>query len=253
MNRLLNKRTLITGGTTGIGLETARQFLAEGARVAITGTNPQTLAAAQSALGKEVLVIKSDAASVSAQAALAQQLQSHFGGLDAVFVNAGVADFRPIEGFDEAAFDRTMAINVKGPFFLVQAFLSGTQPLLAKPSSVVFNTSINAHMGMPNSSLYAASKAALLSMVRTLSGELVARGVRFNAISPGPVSTPIFGKMGMPADQLQGLAQHIQSQIPLGRFGDPVEIAKAVVFFASDESAYALGSELIIDGGMRTL
>ncbi len=249
MNRLLNKRTLITGGTTGIGLETARQFLAEGGRVAITGTNPETLATAQAVLGKDVLVIKSDTASAADRKALAQQLQSHFGGLDAVFVNAGVAEFRPLEAVDEAAFDRTMAINVKGPFFLMQALL----PLLAKPSSVVFNASISAHTGMPNSSLYAASKAALLSMARTLSGELVARGVRFNAISPGPVNTPIFGKMGMPADQLQGLSEHIRSQIPLGRFGDPVEIAKAVVFFASDESAFALGSELIIDGGMHTL
>jgi NAD(P)-dependent dehydrogenase (short-subunit alcohol dehydrogenase family) len=106
---------------------------------------------------------------------------------------------------------------------------------------------------MPKSSVYAAGKAALISMVRTLSGELVGRGVRFNAISPGPVSTPIYGKMGMPADQLQGLAQHIQSQIPLGRFGDPVEIAKAVVFFASDESAFTVGSELVIDGGMSNI
>jgi NAD(P)-dependent dehydrogenase (short-subunit alcohol dehydrogenase family) len=249
MNRLHNKRTLITGGTTGIGLETARQFLAEGARVAITGSNPDTLAAAQTALGKEVLVIRSDAGNVAAQQALAHQLQAHYGGLDAVFVNAGVADFRPLEAFDEAAFDRTMAINVKGPLFLVQALL----PLLAKPSSVVFNTSINARIGMPNSSVYAASKAALISMARTLSGELIGRGIRFNAISPGPVSTPIFGKMGMPADQLQGLAQHIQSQIPLGRFGDPVEIAKAVVFFASDESAFTVGSELVIDGGMSNI
>jgi NAD(P)-dependent dehydrogenase (short-subunit alcohol dehydrogenase family) len=249
MNRLLDKRTLITGGTTGIGLETARQFLAEGARVAITGSNPETLAAAREALGPQVLVLRSDAGSLAAQTALAQQIKESMGGLDAVFINAGVADFRPIEAFDEAGFDRMFAINLKGPYFLVQALL----PLLAKPSSIVLNTSINAHIGMPNSSLYAATKAALLSMARTLSGELVGRGIRVNAISPGPVSTPIFGKLGLPAEQMQGMAQQIMSQIPIGRFGEPAEIAKAVVFFASDESAFALGSELIIDGGMSNL
>ncbi len=249
MNRLLNKRTLITGGTTGIGLETARQFLAEGARVAVTGSNPDTLAEARKALGSEVLVLRSDAGDVAAQSALAHQLKDALGGLDAVFINAGVADFRPIEGFDEAAFDRMFAVNLKGPFFLVQALL----PLLPNPSSIVLNTSINAHIGMPNSSLYAATKAGLISMARTLSGELIGRGIRVNAISPGPVSTPIFGKLGLPQEQMQQMAQHILSQIPAGRFGDPAEIAKAVVFLASDESSFTVGSELIVDGGMSTL
>jgi NAD(P)-dependent dehydrogenase (short-subunit alcohol dehydrogenase family) len=117
----------------------------------------------------------------------------------------------------------------------------------------VLNTSINAHIGMPMSSLYAASKAGLLSLARTLSGELIGRGIRVNAISPGPVSTPIYGKLGLPVEQLQGMAAQIQSQVPLGRFGDPVEIAKAVVFFASDESSFTVGSELIVDGGMSNL
>jgi NAD(P)-dependent dehydrogenase (short-subunit alcohol dehydrogenase family) len=117
----------------------------------------------------------------------------------------------------------------------------------------VLNTSINAHIGMPNSSLYAATKAGLLSMARSLSGELIGRGIRVNAISPGPVSTPIFGKLGLPAEQMQGMAAQIMSQIPIGRFGEPVEIAKAAIFFASDESAYTVGSELIIDGGMSNL
>jgi NAD(P)-dependent dehydrogenase (short-subunit alcohol dehydrogenase family) len=249
MKRLLNKRTLITGGTSGIGLETAKQFLAEGARVAITGSNPETLAQAAKELGAEVLVLRSDAGNVAAQAALAQQIKDKMGGLDAVFINAGVADFRPIEAFDEAGFDRMFGINLKGPFFLIQALL----PLLAKPSSVLLNTSINAHIGMPNSSLYAATKAGLLSMARSLSGELIGRGIRVNAISPGPVQTPIFGKLGLPDDQLQGMAQQILSQIPAGRFGFPLEIAKAAVFFASDESLFSVGSELIIDGGMSAL
>jgi NAD(P)-dependent dehydrogenase (short-subunit alcohol dehydrogenase family) len=249
MSRLLHKRTLITGGTSGIGLETARQFLAEGARVAVTGQNPDTLAAARAALGAGALVLASPADDVAAQSALAGDIGRAFGGLDAVFINAGVADFRPIEAFDEAAFDRTLAINLKGPYFLIRALL----PLLANPASIVLNTSINAHIGMPHSSVYAASKAALISMARTLSGELIGRGVRVNAVSPGPVTTPIFGKLGLPAEQLQGMAASIQGQIPLGRFGQPLEIAKAVVFLASDESSFTVGSELIVDGGMSTL
>lgn len=249
MTRLLNKRTLITGGTSGIGLETARQFLAEGARVAVTGQNPETLAAAREALGPQALVLASPAGDVAAQKALAAQLHQAFGGLDALFINAGVADFRPVESFDEAGFDRSFAINLKGPYFLIQALL----PLLANPSSIVLNTSINAHIGMPSSSVYAATKAALISLARTLSGEFIGRGIRVNAVSPGPVSTPIFGKLGLPAEQLQGMAASIQGQIPLGRFGHPVEIAKAVVFLASDESSFTVGSELIVDGGMSTL
>ncbi len=245
MKRLTGKRTLITGGTSGIGLETARQFLAEGARVAVTGTNPETLAAARIALGPDALILRADAGSVAGQQALAQTLKENFGQLDAVFINAGVAEFRPLADWDEAAFDRSIAVNLKGPFFLMQALL----PLLANPASVVLNTSINAHIGMPTSSLYAATKGGLLTLARTLSGELIGRGIRVNAISPGPVATPLHGKLGMGPDELKGLI----AQIPAGRRGEPSEIAKAVVFLASDESAFTVGSELVIDGGMSTL
>jgi len=246
MGRLNGKRTLITGGTTGIGLETAKQFLAEGARVAITGTRPESLAQAREALGNEVLVLQSDAGSVASQRELAATLAKTFGGLDAVFVNAGVADFRPVEQWDEASFDRSIAINLKGPLFLVQALL----PILAKPSSIVLNTSINAHLGMPNSSVYAATKAGLISLARTLSGELIGRGIRVNAISPGPISTPLYGKLGLAPADLEKMASGILGQLPAGRFGEPSEIAKAVVFLASDESPFTVGSELVIDGGM---
>jgi NAD(P)-dependent dehydrogenase (short-subunit alcohol dehydrogenase family) len=249
MNRLQGKRTLITGGTTGIGLETAKQFLAEGARVAITGTNAANLAAAQEILGKDVLVLNSEAGNVQAQVGLVAKISEAFGGLDAVFINAGVGDFRPIEAFDEAGFDRTIAINLKGPYFLIQSLL----PILANPASIVLNTSINARIGMPNSSVYAASKAALISLARTMSGELIGRGIRVNAVSPGPVNTPIYGKLGLPAEQVNAMAGQIQSQIPLGRFGNPIEIAKAIVFFASDESTFTVGSELVVDGGMSNI
>ncbi|QEI06640.1 SDR family oxidoreductase [Pigmentiphaga aceris] len=249
MTRLTNKRTLITGGSSGIGLETARQFLAEDARVAITGTNPETLEQARQALGDKVVIVRADAGSVADQAKITTAVQDAFGGLDAVFINAGVADFRPLEQWDEAGFDRSIAVNLKGPLFLVQALL----PLLANPASIVLNTSINARIGMPNSSVYAATKAGLISLARTLSGELIGRGIRVNAVSPGPVSTPIYGKMGLEAAELEKLAGAILGQIPAGRFGEPSEIAKAIVFLASDESAFTVGSELVIDGGMSNL
>ena len=249
MTRLNDKRTLITGGTSGIGLETARQFLAEGARVALTGTNPDTIEQARRALGDNVLIIRADAGKVADQARIATAVKAAFGGLDAVFVNAGVADFRPLEQWDEAGFDRSVAINLKGPLFLVQALL----PLLATPASIVLNTSINARIGMPNSSVYAATKAGLISLARTLSGELIGRGIRVNAVSPGPIATPLYGKLGLEAADLEKMAGSILGQIPAGRFGEPAEIAKAVVFLASDESAFTVGSELVIDGGMSNL
>jgi NAD(P)-dependent dehydrogenase (short-subunit alcohol dehydrogenase family) len=245
MNRLKGKRALITGGTSGIGLETARQFVAEGARVAITGTNPKTLEAARAELGGDVLAIRADAGDVAGQKEVAEAVRKAFGGLDVLFVNAGVGEFRPLAQWDEAAFDRSMATNLKGPFFLMQALL----PILANPASIVLNTSINAHIGMPMSSIYAATKAGLISLARTLSGELIGRGIRVNAVSPGPIATPLHGKLGMGDAEIKALV----GQIPLGRRGNPNEIAQAVVFLASDEGAFAVGSEFIIDGGMSNL
>jgi NAD(P)-dependent dehydrogenase (short-subunit alcohol dehydrogenase family) len=249
MDRLKGKRALITGGTSGIGLETARQFLGEGSRVAVTGTNPETLAAARKELGPDVLVIKADAADVAEQKTVAQAVQQAFGGLDIVFVNAGIALLKPVEAWDEASFDRVFDINVKGPYFLLQALL----PILADPASIVLNTSVNAHVGMPNSSVYGASKAALQSFIRTLSGELIGRGIRLNAVSPGPVATPLYSKLGFTETDLKNVADGIKGQVPAGRFGEPSEIAKAVVFLASDEAPYTVGSEIMIDGGMGTL
>jgi NAD(P)-dependent dehydrogenase (short-subunit alcohol dehydrogenase family) len=249
MDRLKYKRALITGGTTGIGLETARHFLNEGARVAVTGKNPATLEAAQKALGSGVLVIPSEASDVGAQKAVAEKLQQEFGGLDILFVNAGVAQLRPVDQWDEEAFDRLFAINVKGPFFLIQSLL----PVFANPASIVLNGSVNAHVGMPNSSVYGATKAALLSLARTLSGELISRGIRVNTVSPGPISTPLYGKLGFSDADLKNVSASIQNLVPAGRFGTAAEIAQAVVFLASDESAFTVGGEIQIDGGMGTL
>lgn len=249
MDRLKGKRALITGGTTGIGLETAQQFLKEGARVAITGKNPATLEAAHGELGESVLIIPSDASDAAGQKKVAETIQQAFGGLDILFINAGIAELKPLDQWDETAFDRSFALNVKGPFFLVQALL----PVFANPASIVLNTSVNIHIGMPNSSVYAATKAALLSFARTLSGELISRGIRVNAVSPGPISTPLYGKLGFSEADLKTVSASILGLVPLGRFGTPLEIAHAIVFLASDESAFTVGSELLIEGGMSNL
>ncbi len=249
MNRLKDKRALITGGTSGIGLETARQFLHEGARVAITGRNPATLESARTALGGDVLAIASDAGDVAGQNQVAETLRRSFGGLDILFLNAGIAEIRPAGQWDEAAWDRAFAVNVKGPFFLVQALL----PIFANPASIVLNASVNAHIGMPGTTVYGATKAALASLARTLSGELIARGIRVNAVSPGPISTPLYSRLGLSGADLDAASASILSHVPAGRFGNPGEIASAIVFLASDEAAFTVGSELLIDGGMGTL
>jgi NAD(P)-dependent dehydrogenase (short-subunit alcohol dehydrogenase family) len=249
MDRLKGKRALITGGTTGIGLETALRFAEEGARVMVTGTNPTTLDAARKELGDRATVVASDASSVAEQKKLAQVVKEQFGQLDVLFINAGVVQLQPIEQWDEAAFDRSFNINVKGPFFLVQALL----PVFSATASIVVNGSVNAHIGMPNTTVYAATKASLLSFVRTLTGELVGRGIRVNAVSPGPIETPLYSKLGLKEADLKNVAASIQGQVPVKRFGTPKEIADAVLYFASDESAYTVGSELLVDGGMSEI
>jgi NAD(P)-dependent dehydrogenase (short-subunit alcohol dehydrogenase family) len=166
-----------------------------------------------------------------------------------LFVNAGVGKFLPIESVDEDFFDNIMDINFKGAYFTIQKAL----PLLNDNASIILNTSINAHIGMPNTSVYAASKAALITLARTLSAELVGRGIRVNAVSPGPVTTPIFDKLGLAPQDLQQLAQNVQDQVPMKRFGLPEEIAKTVLFLASSDSSFLLGTEIIADGGMSQL
>mgnify|MGYP000049773895 CR=1 FL=1 len=248
MSRLSGKRVLITGGTSGIGLATAKLFLKEGARLIVTGVNPDNLSKAQDDLGREVMVLSADSASVDAQRDLAQKIAAEYGQLDIAFLNAGVSVWQPIEDWSEEAFDRSFAINVKGPYFLIQALL----PVFANPASVVLNTSINAHVGAARSSVYAATKAAFLNMTKTLSTELLDRGVRFNAVSPGPVETPLYDKLGIPDAYRAQVDNDIRSTIPAGRFGTPEEVAQAVLYLASDESRWTLGAEIVVDGG-RTL
>ena len=239
MARLQRKRALITGGTSGIGLETARRFLEEGARVAITSTSKTNLDVARKELG-DVIVIEADAGDATNQPRVADEIRKGFGQLDALFINAGVVELKPLGQWDAAAFDRSFNTNVKGPYFLIQELL----PVFANPASIVINGSINAHIGMPTSSVYAATKAAIISLTRTLSGELISRGIRVNAVSAGPIMTPVHS--GRSEDEKAAILR----QIPAGRFGQASEIANAVVFLASDEAAFTVGAELLIDGGM---
>jgi NAD(P)-dependent dehydrogenase (short-subunit alcohol dehydrogenase family) len=249
MARLEGKLALITGGTSGIGLETARQFLMEGAAVAITGRSEERLEAARNALGGAVLTFRSEAGDASGQEDLAAMLRKHWQKIDILFVNAGDVTQRPLADWDEASFEALMATNLKGPFFLIRALL----PLFANPSSVILCGSVAAHIGVPQSSAYAASKAGLLSLARTLSGELKDRGIRVNGLSPGPTDTPALGKLGLTGEAEAELRKEIRQLVPIGRLGTPLELAKAAVFLASDESAFVVGTELLVDGGVGNL
>jgi len=249
MNRFNNKTVLVTGGSSGIGLAAAHAFIAEGARVVITGRDAAALEQARAALGANAIAVVNDAGDLTAARALAATLAEQQVRLDAVFLNAGAAKFAAYPDVDEALWDLTFNTNIKGPYFQLQALL----PLLNSGASVLINGSINARIGMPNSSVYAASKAAVISLAKTLSAELLPRGVRVNVLSPGPVSTPIYGKLGLDKAALDATAAQIQSQIPLGRFGTPEEIAATVLHLSSAESAYIVGTEIIADGGMSQL
>jgi NAD(P)-dependent dehydrogenase (short-subunit alcohol dehydrogenase family) len=249
MKRFEGKTVLITGGNSGIGLAAARAFAAEGARVVITGRDAASLEKARAAIGKTTLVVRNDAADEAAPAALSKAITDAGLYLDAVFVNAGMAEFASFADSRESLWERTFNTNVKGPYFMLQALL----PRINRGASIVLNGSINARIGMPNASIYAASKAALISLAKNLSAELLPGGIRVNVVSPGPVTTPIYGKLGLDAESLKATAAQIQSQIPLGRFGTPEEIASTVLHLAAPESAFIVGTEVITDGGMSEL
>jgi NAD(P)-dependent dehydrogenase (short-subunit alcohol dehydrogenase family) len=249
MNRFNSKTILVTGGSSGIGLAAAQAFVAEGARVIITGRDAKALEQAKATLGADAVALVNDAGRLADAKALAAALAAADLQLDAVFLNAGTAKFAAFPDVDEALWDQIFDTNIKGPYFQVQALL----PRLNPGASIVINGSINARIGMPNSSVYAASKAAVISLAKTLSAELLPRGVRVNVISPGPVATPLYGKLGLDAASLDATAAQIQNQVPLGRFGTPDEIAATVLHLSSPESAFIVGTEIIADGGMSQL
>ncbi|HVZ06596.1 SDR family oxidoreductase [Rhodopila sp.] len=249
MGRLSGKFALITGGTSGIGLETAQQFLAEGAEVAITGRSQDSLEAARRQLPREVLAIRNDASVATDQSELAAILSRKWARLDVLYANAADVTHQPMGQWTEAIVDRILATNLKGPLLLIQSLL----PILSNPASIILCGSVSAHIGLPQSSVYAASKAGLLSLARTLSGEFIQRGIRVNGLSPGPTTTPALGKLGLAAEELRRLQDDIRNLVPIGRMGQPIELAKAAVFLASDESSYVVGTELLVDGGVGSL
>lgn len=249
--RLAGKTAVVTGGTTGIGFETARQFLAEGARVLVTGQDASRVAAAKAQLGGDARAVLADVRRLDALDALAARVRHEFGapdaegGLDVLFANAGVGAFAPIERMSEAQFDEQFAVNVKGVYFTIQRLL----PLLRPGASIIVNASAVNAKGAPNGSVYFATKAAVRSLVRSLAVELAPRRIRVNAISPGLVPTPFGGKTGMPPAALEAMVQRLTAATPLGRVGAAEEIAPAVVFLASDESSYVTAEDLVVDGG----
>jgi len=248
MHRLKGKTALITGGNGGIGLATAKLFLEHGARLAITGLDPQSLAHAQDALGSDTLVLRSDTSRLSDIDAAMREVQTRFRCLDVLFVNAGASQPAPFEHVTEERFDEVSAINFKGTFFTIQKAL----PLLTNGASVIVTTSISNQKGSPNFSVYAACKAAQRSLVQTLSLELIDRGIRVNAISPGPIDVPGFGsRWGVPPETVQAARDEFVRKSPLKRFGRPDEVARTALFLASDDSSYIVGAELVVDGGVN--
>lgn len=245
MARLNNKTAVITGGTTGIGFATAKQFIQEGARVIITGRSEQRLIEAVEKLGKSAMAVQADVRSLSDLDVLVTKVSEEFGSLDILFANAGVGQFSPLEQIDEKFYDNQFDINVKGVFFTVQK-LAG---LLKPGSSVILNASAVNAKGAAAASIYFATKAAVRSFARSFAAELGSRQIRVNAISPGIVRTEFQGKMDLPQEVLEGFINTVKQAAPLQREGEVDEIAKAALFLASDESSYMTAADLVVDGG----
>lgn len=240
---LAGKTALVTGGNSGIGYATARKFKGLGAHVIITGRNREALDRAATEL--DVHAILADQANLDDLDQMAVQVKERFGSLDVLFINAGVASFASVEKLSVAQFDKIMNVNFKGAFFTLQKLL----PVLKDGASVINLSSINAYTGMPNTAVYAASKAALNSLTRTAAYELAPRHIRVNSVNPGPVNTAIFSKLGIPDEAMKEFAAAMQNRIPLKRFGEPDDIANLVAFLASDDANFITGAEYNIDGG----
>lgn len=243
--KLEGKIALVTGGNSGIGLATAKRFVDEGAYVFITGRRDPELAAAEKAIGRNVTGIRGDVADLDDLDRLFAQIKREKGHLDVLFANAGVASYAPLGSITEAHYDSIFDVNVKGLLFTVQKALA----LMPDGASIILNASIVASKGLTSNSVYSATKAAVRSFARTWTTDLKSRRIRVNAVSPGPIDTPglndLVASTGAGAERLKALA----TGVPLGRLGSPDEIAKAVVFLASDDSSYVTGTELFVDGG----
>lgn len=246
MSKFQNKTVFISGGTSGIGKATAKAFIAQGAKVIITGRRQAPLEKTLAELGPNAHGLISDASKWEDLQALKGKVEAISPKLDVLFINAGSGNFAPIDLVDENHFDGMFNVLVKGAYFTVQKLL----PLLGEGSAIIFNTSVVTDMGMSGASIYSAAKRAVQSFTKTLAAELAPKGIRVNAVSPGPIQTNFFEATGMSQEQIEGFASNVLGQVPLGRFGSPDEIANAVVFLASSDASFVHGTELQVDGGM---
>ena len=249
MKKLDNKVAVITGGNSGIGLATAKLFAQEGAKLTITGRNQDTLAKAVAEIGHDTLGVVSDTANLKEIDALYEQVNHKFGKIDVLVVNAGVFIAAPLADFTEEMFDQTSDINFKGAFFSVQKAL----PYLNDGASIIITSSGVSTKGMATASAYAATKAAVRSLARGFSAELLDRKIRVNVLSPGPIETPIFGRSGASAEQIEGMKGYMADITPIKRLGTSEEMAKGFLYLASDDSEYMVGADLVLDGGFSTI
>ena len=245
MKRLEGKVAVVTGGNSGIGLATAKRLQEEGARVAISGRSKKTLDEAVKSIGNGVVAVQSDVAKLTDIDKLFAEVSKKLGKIDVLFVNAGVAKFAPLAETPESVYDEISDINIKGAYFTIQKAL----PFLNDGASIILNTSVADSTGTVGASVYSGTKAALRSLARTAAAELVGRGIRVNAVAPGPIVTPIFGRTGLPQEAVDEFAKGVIARVPMKRFGQPEEVAGTVAFLASQDASYITGVEINVDGG----
>jgi NAD(P)-dependent dehydrogenase (short-subunit alcohol dehydrogenase family) len=246
MKRLEGKVAVVTGGNSGIGLATAKRLQEEGARVAIAGRSRKTLDDAVRAIGNGVVAVQADVAKLTDVDRLYAEVSKKLGKIDVLFVNAGVAKFAPLAETSESLYDENFDINIKGAYFTIQKAL----PFLNDGASIILNTSVVDSKGFEGASAYSATKAALRSLARTSAAELVGRGIRVNAVAPGPIVTPIIERSGLPKEAIDQFEKETVAKVPMKRFGQPEEVAGAVAFLASQDASYITGVEINVDGGL---
>jgi NAD(P)-dependent dehydrogenase (short-subunit alcohol dehydrogenase family) len=245
MKRLEGKVAVVTGGNSGIGLATAKRLQEEGARVAISGRSQKTLDEAVKFIGNGVVPVQADVSKLTDLDKLFAVVQRRLGKIDILFVNAGVAKFAPLDAVTEEHYDEQFDINTKGAYFTIRKAL----PVLNDGAAIILNTSVVSHEGIANGTVYAATKAAMRSMTRSIAAELVGRNIRVNAVAPGPIETPLFERTGLPKETLDEFGKTILASVPMKRFGKAEEVAGAVAFLASSDASYITGVELDVDGG----